>query len=126
MTFRSFVTPAALALLVFTSPGRAQAPGADAAVKRGKSTWASRGCGSCHGFGKKQAGPDMAGVTKRRSTAWLTRFLQNSDQVLNSDPVGIALVKEWKGVRMPKTALSEADAAAVVAFLAAEDASRTP
>jgi nitrous-oxide reductase len=94
----------------------------DALTKRGKMLWTNRGCGACHGIGKKNAGPDLAGVEQRRPKEWLTKWLMETDVMLQSDSTAIALLAEWKGIKMPKQNLSEQDVDAILAYLRSEEA----
>jgi len=94
----------------------------EAMSKRGKMLWSNRGCGSCHGIGKKMAGPDLAGVEQRRSKEWLTKWLMQTDVMLASDSTAMALLAEWKGIKMPKQTLSEQDVDAILAYLRSEEA----
>src|SRR6185436_2120323 len=94
----------------------------DAMSKRGKMLWTNRGCGSCHGIGKKMAGPDLAGVEQRRPKEWLTKWLMQTDVMLASDSTAMALLAEWKGIKMPKQTLSEQDVDAILAYLRSEEA----
>ncbi|MGH8223873.1 MAG: multicopper oxidase domain-containing protein [Woeseiaceae bacterium] len=68
-------------------------------------------CVACHaisgGEGKK-IGPDLLGVTQRRSEDWITRFLRSPEQMLASDPTAKALLDKYK-VPMPNQNLSEAE-----------------
>jgi nitrite reductase (NO-forming) len=89
-------------------------------VKRGKSLFGSRGCAACHAFGKKMAGPDLAGVTGRRSHDWLVKWLTQTDVMLSSDSTAKALLQEFKGIKMPKQTLSNEDANALIAYLDSE------
>ena len=89
-------------------------------VKHGKSLFGSRGCAACHAFGKKMAGPDLAGVTGRRSHDWLVKWLTQTDVMLSSDSTAKALLQEFKGIKMPKQNLSAEDANALIAYLDAE------
>ncbi len=76
-------------------------------AKRGKALWLSRGCDACHSIGKgRRAGPDLAGVTSRRSGAWLRKWLHNPDEMLASDSTAMALLAEAKGVKMANLKLS--------------------
>ena len=53
-------------------------------AKRGQFLWQSRGCTGCHSIGKgRVSGPDLLGVTERRSVGWLKAWLKSS----NSSPV---------------------------------------
>jgi protein SCO1/2 len=81
-------------------------------------------CSACHTIGQgDRVGPDLSGVTVRRERAWLTRYIQNPDQLLAAgDPVATALFKKFKEVRMPNLALPPEEVNAVIAYIA----SRTP
>lgn len=93
----------------------------DAAMKRGKLLWTNRGCGSCHGIGKKQAGPDLAGVEQRRSREWLNRWLKETNVMLASDSTAMGLLAEWKGIKMPQQTLTDQDIEALLAYLRVEE-----
>jgi cbb3-type cytochrome oxidase cytochrome c subunit len=68
------------------------------------------------------AGPDLAGVEQRRSKEWLTKWLMQTDVMLASDSTAMALLAEWKGIKMPKQTLSEQDVDAILAYLRSEEA----
>jgi cytochrome c551/c552 len=93
----------------------------NALAKRGKSLWTNKGCGACHAVGKKLAGPDLAGVSQRRTREWLGKFLKTTNQMLATDPAAMALLKEWKGTKMPQVAMTDADIDAVLAHIKAEE-----
>src|SRR3954468_24186443 len=79
-------------------------------------------CTSCHTFGKgTKVGPDLRGLTDRRSRKWLIRFVQSSSSLIASgDPVATALFAEFKGQRMPDwTDLTEKEVADLLDYLAA-------
>jgi hypothetical protein len=53
---------------------------------QGKLNFESK-CVACHSIGQgRRPGPDMVGVTKRRTEDWLTRWLRAPDRMLESDP----------------------------------------
>jgi len=60
-------------------------------------------CKACHTIGGgKLVGPDLKGVTERRDEAWLIKFIQNSQEVINSgDPIAIQVFEENNKVPMP-------------------------
>ena len=67
-------------------------------------------CLACHTVGEgKKLGPDLAGVTKRRDAAWLTRWLKEPEKMLQSDPAAQALLKEYNNIPMPNQILGEAE-----------------
>ncbi|HJV50912.1 MAG TPA: multicopper oxidase domain-containing protein [Noviherbaspirillum sp.] len=69
-------------------------------------------CLACHaiegGRGKK-IGPDLAGVTKRRSDDWLRRWLKSPEQMLASDADAKTLLKQFNNLPMPNQNLSDAE-----------------
>lgn len=76
-------------------------------------------CAACHTIGSDRlVGPGLQGVTTRRDRAWLLRWIVAPDRLLASgDPVASQLVKEYNGLPMPNLGVTEAEAAAVLAFI---------
>jgi protein SCO1/2 len=76
-------------------------------------------CGSCHTVGKgKRVGPDLTGVTKRRTRDWLVSYIMAPEKVrARRDPVAMSLVAEYPAVRMPNLGLSELDSGDVLAYI---------
>jgi Cytochrome c len=64
------------------------------------------------------AGPDLAGVTNRRSQDWLKRWLKDPTAMLDSDSTAKELLKQAKGVKMPNMKLDESAIDALIAYLA--------
>jgi len=107
------------ALVLVGSIAHAQAN--PALVSRGKSLFTSRGCNGCHSIGKgKQAGPDLLGVTDRRSVDWLKRWLHAPESMYESDSIAKGLLADAKGIKMPNLRLNDADIDALISYLAAE------
>jgi cytochrome c2 len=80
-------------------------------------------CTACHTYGKGiKVGPDLKGVTARRSRDWLIRFVRSSQSVIkNGDPTAAALFKQFKGERMPDwTDLTPADVNAILDWFATD------
>lgn len=118
---RKLLSGFALLVLTLGVVTSAQAQ-ADAAAKRGKMLWVNRGCGSCHGVGKKMAGPDLAGVEVRRERQWLNRWLKETDVMIASDSIAMAMVAEWKGIKMPTQPLTDQDIEPLLAYIRGEEA----
>jgi nitrite reductase (NO-forming) len=67
-------------------------------------------CLACHSVGEgRKLGPDVAGVTKRRSSAWLARWLKEPEKMLQTDPEAMAMLKEHNNIPMPNQSLGDAE-----------------
>jgi nitrite reductase (NO-forming) len=67
-------------------------------------------CLACHSVGEgKKLGPDVAGVTKRRSAAWLARWLKEPEKMLATDDEAKAMLKEYNNIPMPNQSLTDAE-----------------
>ncbi|MGH7388225.1 MAG: multicopper oxidase domain-containing protein [Candidatus Rokuibacteriota bacterium] len=76
---------------------------------QGKLNFESK-CLACHSVGQgKKLGPDMVGVTKRRTEDWLTRWLKAPEKMLESDPDAKAMLKEYNNLPMPNQNLSDVE-----------------
>jgi cytochrome c2 len=112
----------ATALLLAPMVAQAQETAASinpALAGRGKSLFTSRGCTGCHTVGKgKSAGPDLAGVTTRRTADWLKQWLKAPESMFDSDSTAKALLAAAKGTKMPNMHLNDADIEALISYLA--------
>jgi cytochrome c2 len=99
-----------LGLLVSTGDGHSQTA---AAVFRAR-------CTSCHTFGNgDKVGPDLKGVTARRTRSWLIDWIRSSAAMIESaDPTALALFKQYRAQRMPDFDLPLEDVAALIDYLA--------
>jgi mono/diheme cytochrome c family protein len=80
----------------------------------------ARKCSSCHTFGKGDSvGPDLKGVTQRRTEAWLASWIRSSETMIRAgDAVGVALYNKYKQQRMPDHDLSDAQVHGLLEYLA--------
>jgi len=80
-------------------------------------------CTSCHTLGQGDGvGPDLAGITARRSRIWVTRYIAEPDALLAAgDPIAVELFKRYREVRMPNLRLASNDVADLVSFLGTHD-----
>ncbi len=78
-------------------------------------------CAACHTIGGGTlVGPDLLGVTERRESDWLIRWIREPDIVLaEGDPIASELLAEFKDVPMPNLGLTESDVAALIAYFEA-------
>jgi protein SCO1/2 len=101
-----------------TAPQKSYADARPLLVSNGQRLFQSK-CSACHSLGQgDKLGPDLAGVTARRERAWLTRYIQDPDQVLAAgDPVATALFEKYKKIGMPNLRLGSSDVADLISFL---------
>jgi protein SCO1/2 len=92
----------------------------------GKYLFANR-CAACHTIGQGDfVGPDLQGVTAIRDRKWLASYIKTPEQMLAAhDPTAQALFIKYQKKRMPNLRLGDEDVAAVIAYLEAQDATRT-
>jgi cytochrome c2 len=88
--------------------------------ERGQQIWESQRCAACHELGRRRAtGPDLVGVTDRRSVLWLERWLQNPVAMTREDSTAKALKQQYNA-QMPNLGLSPQDADSLITYLARE------
>ena len=78
-----------------------------------------KACSACHRVGDgDHIGPDLAGMTQRRSRDWLIRFIVSPSKMIESgDPTALELLTRFRGLRMPELGLTETDAEDVITFV---------
>jgi len=81
----------------------------DPEAVQGKLAFESK-CLACHSLGGgRKLGPDIAGVTKRRTDAWLSKWLKSPEKMLESDPDARAMLREYGNLPMPNQNLPDAE-----------------
>ena len=84
----------------------------------GEALFTAKGCNACHTIGGGDlVGPDLAGVTERRTEEWLTNWLTAPDQMLTSDPDAQAMLAKYNNVPMPNLGLTPDEVAALIAYM---------
>jgi len=125
-----WVRPAALGCAAATAflpiraaPAAAQGPAAgaqrSAAAAQGEALFKQSGCVACHRIGGgRLVGPDLKGVTERRSEAWIIPFVQHSQDVIHSgDSVATALFEQFGRMVMPDHDLSADQVRSILAYV---------
>jgi protein SCO1/2 len=79
-------------------------------------------CITCHTLtGNELAGalgPDLLGVTKRRSKFWLFNWLKAPDKMLkNKDPIAMALLAKYNNLAMPNMRLNQLEARELLTYI---------
>ncbi len=65
-------------------------------IAKGEQVFTGKGCNACHKLGGgKLVGPDLAGVTKRRSIKWLARMIAKPEVMIKEDEQGKELFKTY-------------------------------
>lgn len=86
-----------------------------AGVAAGEKLFQTKGCSACHAFGKRVTGPDLAGVTKRRTARWIESQILHPDLMTKQDPTAKTLLGTYM-LQMPKQGLTPDEAKSVVEF----------
>jgi cytochrome c2 len=110
----------ALLVAVGVTPGVSQTSMVDRIeAARGQHVWDEKQCAGCHSFGRQQStGPDLRGVTERRSPEWLRAWLKNP--AAQDDPTARMLRKQYDA-QMPNLGLTDDEVADLIAFLTQRD-----
>ncbi len=85
-------------------------------------------CIACHTIGEgRRIGPDLAGVTDKRSQEWLFSFIKSSQTMIQSgDPDALAISQEYQGLVMPDAFMSDTQITNVIHYLAMKSAAASP
>ncbi len=78
-------------------------------------------CSACHKFGERYVGPDMLGVTERRSPEWIMNMILNTNEMIFEDDTAYELLAEYM-TPMPQLLLTEEQARELLEFFRTQDA----
>lgn len=92
----------------------------EAKAKLGEALFSSKGCSACHAFGKRVTCPDLAGVTTRRTAAWIESQILHPDLMVKQDPTARALFAQF-ALQMPKQGLTPDEAKSVIEYFKHKD-----
>jgi protein SCO1/2 len=114
-----------------TSPYQSRVVNADTkfivANRPGEALFA-KACAVCHTIGEGiKVGPDLDGLTARRSRPWLIDLFTNPEKLrARQDPTILSLMAKFPTVRMPFLQINETDAADLIAYIDARSSRRAP
>ncbi len=92
----------------------------DELAEQGKSLFSTKGCTACHAQGRRLTGPDLAGVSMRRTQAWLEQQILDPATMAQEDPIARELMATY-ALQMPKQGLTPDEAKAVIEFFKHHD-----
>ena len=81
----------------------------------------SERCSTCHNIGSgPKVGPDLLGVTTRRTKAWIAKFVRGPGAAIDGgDPIAVELAAKFTGIRMPDQPLTDPELDNVLAYFTA-------
>jgi nitrite reductase (NO-forming) / hydroxylamine reductase len=90
--------------------------------EKGKLVFQSKGCIGCHSFGggDSATGPDLKGVTQRRTEDWLNRWIKDPAGMLKSDSAAQELAKKYPNA-MPSLPVDDNELKQLVAYFKSQD-----
>ena len=101
-------------------PRAGESPVDEQLAEAGEQVFQTKGCSACHAFGKKMSGPDLAGVTMRRTAAWMENQILHPDVMVKEDPISRKLMAEM-ALAMPNQGLTQDEAKSVIEYLKHKD-----
>jgi cytochrome c len=96
-------------------PRAGDAPVAAALATQGEAIFKTKGCTACHAYGKRLTGPDLRGVTRRRTHQWMEQQILHPDIMTKQDPLSRKLMAEYN-LQMANQGLTQDEAAAVIEY----------
>ena len=94
----------------------ASATPTDFDAAKGKLAFESK-CLACHSLGQgPKLGPDLAGVTQRRTADWLVKWLNSPEKMLASDDTAKAMLKQFNNIPMPNQNLDDTEIAQYIKY----------
>ena len=103
-------------------PRAAESPVNAELAAKGEGLFKSKTCSTCHAFGARITGPDLAGVTSRRTEAWMRKQMLQPDVMTKEDPIARQLLGQY-AVQMPNLMLKDEEASALIEFMKQKDQS---
>lgn len=77
-------------------------------------------CATCHKVSEEHIGPQMAGITKKRSPEWILNMIINPMEMTAKDPDAKILFEKYK-VPMPDPGISQGEARDIFEFIRSID-----
>jgi cytochrome c2 len=101
-------------------PRAGESPVDEQRAEAGEKLFQAKGCSACHAFGKKMSGPDLAGVTMRRTATWMENQILHPEVMVKEDPIARELMAKM-ALQMPNQGLTADEARSVIEYLKHKD-----
>jgi cytochrome c551/c552 len=101
-------------------PRAAESPVNAELATKGEGLFKSKTCSTCHAFGARITGPDLAGVTHRRTEAWMRKQMLQPEVMTKEDPIARELLGKY-AVQMPNLMLKDEEVSALIEFIKSKD-----
>lgn len=101
-------------------PRAGEQPVNEALVEKGESIFKDKACGACHAFGTRLSGPDLKGVSMRRTAQWMEQQILHPEVMVKEDPIARAMFAEF-ALQMTNQHLTPDEAKAVIEYLKYQD-----
>lgn len=89
-------------------------------AKAGEQLFKDKGCSACHAFGTRLSGPDLAGVSMRRTAQWMENQILHPEVMAKEDAIARELMGTY-ALQMPNQGLAAADAKSIIEWLKHQD-----
>jgi cytochrome c2 len=87
-------------------------------AKKGEELFASKGCKACHNLdATKLVGPGLAGVSKRRSDAWMARMILKPEEMVKTDDEAKKLLAAYMSAMANQNVNAETELPHLIAYL---------
>ena len=116
----SSVTAVASTSKYDAGPRAGQSAADEALAEKGEQLFKDKGCSACHAFGKRVTGPDLQGVTMRRTAQWMENQILHPEVMTKEDPISHQLFAQF-ALQMPNQGLTPGEAKAVVEYFKHRD-----
>ena len=73
-------------------------------------------CSACHKMDKKFIGPELSGVTERRTPEWIMNMILNPENMIKEDPIAKKLLIESNMAVMANQGLTEDEARSILEY----------
>jgi len=103
-----------------SGPRAGETPRNEELAEQGEKLFSTKGCTACHAFGKRVTGPDLAGVSMRRTAVWMENQILHPEKMVKEDPISHALFAQY-ALQMPNQGVKPEEAKAIIEYFKHHD-----